>query len=410
MRKAAWVLLLLFVFSIPWEYSLDLGEPYGNIARILGLVTLFVAIPAAIQAGGVRTPSALQILTLALFLWLCATCFWTVEPELTEQKLRGFAQEMMIVWLVWEFVESPRDLYLILRAWLLGSGVLAALTIANLPSPGALSEGQIRFAPIGQDPNDVARFLDLGFPIAALLFDRESRWPGRLLALGFFPLGIAAVLLTASRGGFLAALAALSGSVFLLMRRHHRVALPLLLAVPLLVLGIWFFIPPDTLARLNTIPDQLQGGDLNQRLNIWEAGGRAFLEAPFFGHGAGSFVSAAGLAPADTAHNTALAILVESGVIGFILACAILLAAVHAALQERAALRAALITLLLTWTVSSLVGTVAENRTTWLLFGVIACAARFAKAESAPAHAEFSFTVDAVSSSPAPARALRTSR
>ena len=43
MRRIAWVLLLLFAFAIPWEYSLDLGEPLGNVARIAGLLLLLAA-------------------------------------------------------------------------------------------------------------------------------------------------------------------------------------------------------------------------------------------------------------------------------------------------------------------------------------------------------------------------------
>ena len=108
----------------------------------------------------------------------------------------------MIVWLVWEFAESPRDLRSLLRAYVAGSWVLAALTLANFASIDAMIAGQIRFVAQGQDPNDAARFLDLAFPLAAVLFDGESRWPGRLLALGYLPLGLLAVILTASRGGF----------------------------------------------------------------------------------------------------------------------------------------------------------------------------------------------------------------
>ena len=55
MRRIAWILLLIFVFAIPWEYSLDLGEPLGNIARVVGLLLLLVAIPAVLQAGRLRT-------------------------------------------------------------------------------------------------------------------------------------------------------------------------------------------------------------------------------------------------------------------------------------------------------------------------------------------------------------------
>ena len=142
---------------------------------------------------------------------------------------------------------------------------------------------------------------------------RRSRTPWRLLALGYFPLGLAAVLLTASRGGVVAALVALVGSGALLLRHQARGVLAAGLASPLIAAGFWFVIPRETLMRLSTIGDSLQGGDLNQRLNIWEAGWRAFAQAPFFGHGAGSFVNAAGLAPFDTAHNTALSIGVRIG-------------------------------------------------------------------------------------------------
>ncbi len=90
----------------------------------------------------------------------------------------------MIVWLVWEFAESAGDLRALLRAYVAGSWVLAVLTLANFASAEAMAAEQIRFAAAGQDPNDVARFLNLGFPLAALLVNSERRWPWRLLAAG----------------------------------------------------------------------------------------------------------------------------------------------------------------------------------------------------------------------------------
>jgi len=66
MRRLAWGLLVLLAFAIPWEYSLDLGEPLGNIARVAGLLLLLAAIPAILQAGRVRTPGSMQWLVLLL--------------------------------------------------------------------------------------------------------------------------------------------------------------------------------------------------------------------------------------------------------------------------------------------------------------------------------------------------------
>jgi O-antigen ligase len=383
MRKAAQGLLLLFVFTIPWEYSLDTGEPLGNVARIVGLLLLLVAIPAVFQAGRLRTPGPMQGLVLAFYLWLCCSYFWTIEPLESLARMRSGFQEMMVVWLVWELAESAGDLRMLLRGYVAGSWVLAALTLANFASAHAIAEGQIRYAAFGQDPNDVARFLDLGFPLAALLLTSEDRWPGRLLAAGYLPLGVVGVLLTASRGGFLAAVVGLAGSGLLLMTYGHpRKMLAGALALPPIAAVVWFTVPRGTFERLATISEQLQGGDLNQRLNIWQAGWHAFQRAPFLGTGAGSFVSAAGLDPVDTAHNTALSIAVSGGVCALFLAAGIVAAAIWSIMQTRGPLRWAMGTALVVWLITSLVATVEENRTTWLLLALIALAGRLAVEEA----------------------------
>ncbi len=381
MRRIAWVLLLLFAFAIPWEYSLDLGEPLGNIARVVGLLLLLVAIPAVLQAGRVRAPGPMQWLVLAFYLWFCCTYFWTIEPLVTQARMRGYFQEMMIVWLVWEFAESAGDLRALLRATVAGSWVLALLTIANFATAEAVANAQVRFAAIGQDPNDVARFLNLGFPLAALLVNSERRWMWRLLAAGYLPLGLVAVLLTASRGGFVAAVVALGGSAVLLAYGHPKRVLAGAFALPPLAALLWWIIPRGSFERLATIPEQLQGGDLNQRLNIWTAGWHAFVKAPVLGTGAGTFVSAAGTASIDTAHNTALSIAVSGGLVELTLAMAILAAAIWALMQTCGPLKWAMAVALAAWVVTSLVATVEESRTTWLLLALIALAGRLAREE-----------------------------
>jgi O-antigen ligase len=378
MRRTAWILLLLFAFAIPWEYSLDLGGLVGNAARIAGLLVLLAAVPAILQAGRMRTPGAFWWLTLALFLWFCCSYFWTIDPVASLEKIRGYFQELMIVWLVWEFADSPADLRALLRSTVAGSWVLALLTLAAVRSPEAIAAGQIRFAAYGQDPNEVARFLDLGFPLAALLVNCERRRLPRLMALGFFPLGLVAVLLTASREGFLAAVVGIAGSVVLLTLGRSRRLVAAVFVLPSFLAALWFIVPSATLARLATIPEQLQTGDLNQRLNIWSAGWRAFTHAPLLGTGAGSFVAAARLSPIDTAHNTALSIAVCGGLCALFLAAILLALAVRYAFRVHGPLRIALVTSLIVWALTSLVATVEENRTTWLLLAMIAVAGRLA--------------------------------
>jgi len=376
MRRIAWILLLIFAFAIPWEYSLDLGEPLGNIARVVGLLLLLVAIPAVLQAGRLRTPGVMQWLVLALYLWFSCTYFWTIDLLVTLARMRGYFQEMMIVWLVWEFAESAGDLRALMRAYVAGAWVLAVLTLASFVSADAMSAEQIRFAAAGQDPNDVARLLNMGFPLAALLVTSERRWPWRLMAAGYLPLGLVAVLLTASRGGFLAAVVALTGSGVLLAYGHPKRILVGALALPPLFALLWWIVPSGNFERLATISEQLQGGGLNQRWNIWTAGWHAFVKAPVFGTGAGSFVSAAGMSPIDTAHNTALSIAVSGGLVALFLATAIVAVAIWSITQTKGQLRWAMALTFVIWGITSLAATVEENRSTWLLLAMIALAGR----------------------------------
>jgi O-antigen ligase len=378
MRRVAWVLLLIFVFAIPWEYSLELGEGVGNVARIVGVLLLLAIVPAVLQAGRLRPPGPMQWAVLAFYLWFCCSYFWTIEPLITLDKMRGYFQETMIVWLVWELAETPAELRSLLRAYVAGSWVLAILTLSSFVSPSAVAAQQIRYAAEGMDPNDLARFLDIGFPLAALLFDGESRWPWRALALGYLPLGLFAVLLTASRGGFLAAVVALSGCAVLLGRGHARRVLAGALALPALAAALWFAVPHESFDRLATITEQLQGGYLNDRTNIWTLGWRAFTKAPLLGTGAGTFVSAARLAPIDTAHNTPLTILVTGGLCALLLASVIVALAVRGILQTRGPLRLALATSLAVWLMASFVSALEESRTTWALLALVALAGRLA--------------------------------
>ncbi|MGA9071409.1 MAG: O-antigen ligase family protein [Terracidiphilus sp.] len=381
MRRITWLLLLIFAFAIPWEYSLDLGEPLGNIARILGLLTLLAAIPAILQAGRMRPPGPMQWLVLAFFLMLCCTYFWTIAPDATLTKLRGYFQELMIVWLVWEFAESAEDLRALMRAAVAGSWLLALLTLATFASASAMAAEQVRFAATGQDPNDVARYLNLSLPLAALLFNCEPRRLWRLVAAGYLPLGLVAILLTASRGGFLAAVVGVAGSIALLVHGHPRRILGGALALPPLAVALWFIIPHGSLERLATITDQLHGGDLNQRWNIWNAGWQAFTRAPLLGTGAGTFVSAAGTASIDTAHNTLLSIAVTGGLCALFIATAMVALAVWSITLLRGPLQWAMALTLAVWFITSLVATVEESRTTWLLVAMIALAGRLAADE-----------------------------
>jgi O-antigen ligase len=318
----------------------------------------------------------LQWLSLALFLWLCCSALWTLDRTESLRHLRTYAQELMILWLVWEFIDSWEDLRRLMQAFVAGAAVLAGLTVGTYLF--ASRPDQIRFVAQGHDPNDAARLLVFALPLAALLVHVENGLLPRVLNGAFLPFGTLAVLLTASHSGFLAALVALAGSCLLLFRKQRRAALVALFGFPALAATVWVTLPAQTLLRIISIWDELQRGDLNQRWNIWQAGWQAFVRAPYLGSGAGSFVFAAHVAPADTAHNTALALAVEGGIVAVVIAAALVVAAVACVLRTRGPLRIALASVMGIGLLGSLVATVQDNRATWLLLGIVCAAARLA--------------------------------
>jgi len=376
MQRVTVGLLTLFAFAVPWEYSLDVGEPFGNVARILGILLLVAAVPAMLMTREMRGPGLVQWLVLALYLYFACSYFWTVEQEATLEKIRAYFQVMMVVWLTWEVAKTPQHLRGMLRALVAGCWVLAILTWMNFSSASAIAAEQIRFAAEGQDPNDVARFLDLGFAPAMLLFATETGWMTRVLAMLYVPAGLLAVLLTASRGGFSAALAALLGAAVLLVMWRPRAAAMVFVGLAVTAGALFLFVPAGSVDRLATIPEQLGSGDWNDRLNIWNAGWHAFTLAPWRGYGAGTFTTAAGLATGDTAHNTVMAVMVSGGLVATGIFLAILMGVGRAVWRMRGLLRVALGTTLAVWLITAMVGSVEESRFTWLLFGMMALAGR----------------------------------
>lgn len=379
MRRLAWLLLVAYVFAIPWEYSLDLGQPLGNVARVLGLLLLAATIPVCLHQRQLMPISRMHHLTLALLLWFCLSTFWSIDPAVTVTKLRAFFQEMMVVFLVWELARTPRALRVLVRAVVAGCGVLALLTLAEFRSLEAFAEEQLRAAAYGQDPNDVARFLILGMPLAALLARTEAQSAARWSALAYLPLALWTALLTASRGGLLAAVAAGIGCAILLLANRMRLQRVSLLAWPALLAAIWMAIPDRVLQRLATLPYQFQSGSLNERMNIWRLGWQAFCGAPLLGYGAGNFTLAAGVRPEDTAHNTPLALAVSGGLVALLLATLIAAGILRTAWHLQGPLRTALLTTLGVSAITALAASVEESRFTWLLVALVALAGRLAR-------------------------------
>jgi O-antigen ligase len=232
-----------------------------------------------------------------------------------------------------------------------------------------LSEG--RYTSGGENENELGIILALSLCMSCYLLARNKGF--RVLWFLHVPACLVAILLTGSRGSFIAAvLALLMFPCSLGSFSKNEKILGGLALVLVVALGLTF-VPATTWDRMGSIQGEISEGTLTKRTYIWSAGLEAYREHPVLGVGAGAFEAGVvkRLDVAYVAHNSYLSVLVELGAVGLILFLALLASLVHAALKLPKTPRTAWIFLLLTWSVAVLSLTWEHRKPTWFLFGLL---------------------------------------
>jgi len=331
MISLAYGALWLFIFAVPWENMIVIPG-VGTISKLLGIVALGCALLAAVLSGRLRRWRLFHLAALLFVMW---TGWNTYQGGIvkvgdalgTLNKFKTYVQLFVVLWITWELAPTLRRQIGLLLAYLAGAYVAALNTVLVYRSHAAVFR---RFSAEGFDPNDLAMTLALALPIAWYLGMTYRQPLLRWLCRGFLPLGLVAIGLSGSRGGLVAAVVGLT-IVPLTMSKLSPgkivAAIVLLMASGAIAIAS---IPHSTLQRLSTTKAEMEGGDLNGRLEIWKAGIEALLQRPVAGYGTGGFDRAVRpfLGAGRAAHNSYLAVVVEQGLVGFLLFATMFLAVV----------------------------------------------------------------------------------
>lgn len=246
-----------------------------------------------------------EFVLLAMFSWAAASAVMVgAAPLASKETIVGW----VIAWLMWRIGRGAGDpsRELALRALSVGAAVVA-LSVAW----DAVGSRAIRVGGVFENPNLAAAVL------IASLAAGSAVVRGRFLRWSWLFLIVAATLLTGSRAGLIAMVVA---AAVLLPRGRLRVVGVVAAALSgVVVVGWRFFSQPDVLAW--------------HRVSIWRAVLEIWSERPWTGVGPGCLVEAAGAARiaypdqvgryqfvASVAESTPLAVLVQLGVVGFLLA------------------------------------------------------------------------------------------
>jgi len=373
MSKVAFSFLWCFVFFLPWDEVIHLPV-WGSLPRVVGVVASVAGVLHIVARGRIRPPSWFNVLGLLFVLWAGASSFWSIDPDATRGRFLSYLQLLVLAWLIWEIAWSAERQRALLRAYVLGAGVAAVAIGYSYLSGVSLDAPTERFTALNANPNELGLTLVLGLPMAWHLSLSEPRrhlaWAWQL----YLPLGLPAILLTASRGAFVAALVAVLIIPWTLGHVRVRTGVALCsIALGVLALANRF-VPQASLERIASTPSDIQAGYFGGRGVIWKSGLEVVRAHPLAGVGAGAFGAAVEPTLRDrwSSHQTFLAILAEQGVIGLLLFLAMMAAALTPVRHLSALERRFSIVLLGALTVGSFSGAWDYRKQLWFVLGLLA--------------------------------------
>ena len=373
MKTLAYRLLLVMVFTLPWENVVDLPG-VGRVSKGVGLLVALVWVADLVVSQRVRRPEAVHILALLFVLWNACSLMWTVDGPASQERVLTYVQLLALMMVFWDTVTTVRAMGQVLLAYLAGCCVTATALILGYAVEGSASEVHGRVTGGTFHPNDVGMILALGIPIAAYFIGvpgAESwRRVRRAASTAYLPLAGFAVLITGSRAALGAMVPGLAYLGYTVSRRRPMVAVGSGLALVVVAALAVPLLPARVILRLEGTESAVNGGDLNERTEVWAEALRLFHSHPITGIGSGAFRSAA-VGVNKVGHNFVLALLAEVGVVGFGLFAAMLVAALLYVRRMTPMVRWLWLTLFMAWLFAAMLHNWEYRKQTWFLIALV---------------------------------------
>lgn len=336
---------------IPLVFVMRLG--LFSVAPTAGLMLLSLAWLGTLRKDrtgelnrALRAQAPLLALLGAFLTWLLLSISWATDPgNAMAQNLNWLIAGVIFILVTTACMTRDRATWIAV-AFVVGASLSVLAGIAGLDAPvTALAEQELsdaergRFSGASGDPN----YLAAGALPAVILLAGLVRRKRSSLVNGF--LLVPAVLLlfgfaaSESRGGMVAATVALLAAFIFFKHRRGRLILAVLVLSALA--AFWFWISPESLARMTASDD---GG--NGRTELWQVALRMWQDHPIAGVGLNNYiVESAGYVrePGNleavqliaerphVAHNTYLQMLAETGLVGLTLFLAVIAGCLGAA-------------------------------------------------------------------------------
>lgn len=248
---------------------------------------------------------------------------------------QDFLKSVAMVWMIYMAVRSEKQITFVVRmlAWM--ALWLAVSTIYQYKTGNIVQSGELERAGAGTgtlgDPNDLAAYILMLFPLCYYLFFNDpKKWLRLVYGVAMVTI-LVAVVLTGSRGGFLG----LIFLFFLLWLFSKRKILGAFIGLAAFSV-LWFAAPAEYRERILSITNYQQDESATHRVEYRKAAVRMFKHNPLTGIGFKNFNDFArdfGAPASQTTHNMYYLVLGELGALGLLVFMVIWLKSLKAARQ-----------------------------------------------------------------------------
>ncbi len=373
LRKLSYALFLFFVAT---TVALDgmLHTPYGPL--IIGAAPMSFGIVLLIFALGEKMPQFTRLHTLFFFylFWSSLSYIWTTTPADTAWRLfllNFYFMVMLIIY--WYSINTKQRLNHAYIAVFLAIFFLARVVNYNFGmeiQEGGGESGRYTAYDIGA--NEMAITLGFGMTFALYISSLYKKIWLRLLILGTIPAFISASFLTGSRMGFVILLLGLIFGIYQVSRMQFFEKIIVSFAFIVSIGSIIKNIPKELVLRVFSTWHNAKAGNFNEREVIWQIGFDGFKDQPFIGRGVDSFTRMSNNAHMDLeAHNTYISILVEYGIIGFVLYLSLVFGILFSILRLKGVDKYFLIILLVQLLFAQLTTNLQDNTILWSFYALM---------------------------------------
>jgi O-antigen ligase len=283
----------VYAMLIPFDNLTELGS-VSSLSRAVGALFGLALLIALVRKGRIMRPPRELIAWMLVIFWMITSAFWALNQSTAMGQLAPYLQLFGLFAIVALSPVTRDDFFALALGAIIGAVVAACVGIVLYSHGQDISHGRlvVQFGGRAIDENHNAASLLMPLMLAFVAAFR-TRWPpGRIMLWLAVLTIVAGLVLTGSRGGFVAMLA---GAAVLFVRTKYRFAM--------LTGMVGIGIAGASSVLISRFSDVVSSGGAG-RSEIWASAWRAFQDHWLVGVGIGNFQEAYDAVYMDVYHPT----------------------------------------------------------------------------------------------------------